>query len=225
MTGTLALSSLTPAWPIPAFGRPRAATLAAEPSPSREALAEASVDAALLAEVAAGEASALATLYDQHSSRVLGLLHRMLGDGGEAEEVLQEVFLQVWRDAGHYRPERASVRGWILMLARSRALDRLKSDTARSRREEAVGCEDAARVVLPLGSARLERHEARRQVRGALATLPAEQRQALELAFFEGLTHTEVAARLGAPLGTVKSRILLGMRRLKKLLEGELAAA
>jgi RNA polymerase sigma-70 factor (ECF subfamily) len=175
-------------------------------------------EAGLLARMAAGEARALAALYDRHAPLLLGLLLRMLGERGEAEEVLQEVFLQAWREASRYRPELAPPRGWLLLLARSRALDRLKSEAARRRREEASARLEPDRAAVPEGTARLQRGERRRQVRSALGELPAEQRQAIELAFFEGLTHSEISARLGLPLGTVKSRVLLGMRKLRLLL-------
>lgn len=135
------------------------------------------------------------------------------------EELLQETFLQAWNEAGRYRPERATPRGWLLMMARSRAIDRLRSRGARARREESVGRELAGTgSVDPVGTAELERQEVARRVQGALQGLPAEQRQAIELAFYEGLSHARVAARLGQPLGTVKSRILLGMVKLRQAL-------
>jgi RNA polymerase sigma-70 factor (ECF subfamily) len=174
-------------------------------------------DVLLMGRVAARDPEAYARLFDQHAAPALGLLVRMLGDRGLAEEVLQDTFLQVWEQADRYRPALASPRGWILMLARSRALDRLRSQQARGRREEAVG-RDEVRSAPADGVERLEADERPREVVSALAALPAEQRQCLELAFFEGLTHTQIAARLDAPLGTVKSRILLGMNKLRQAL-------
>jgi RNA polymerase sigma-70 factor, ECF subfamily len=222
MTGALTTTDRMPTF-YPAFFP----TEPAAPAPLRRpgALPVDAVELALVERLAARDEAALEALYERHAGIVLGLLSRILGAGGQAEEVLQEVFLQVWRDAPGYRAERSSPRSWILMIARSRALDRLKSDQARVRREEAVGGPTAASAVLPLAERRLLRGETCRQVRAAIGTLSAEQRQAVELAFFEGLTHTEIAARLGAPLGTVKSRILLGLRRLRKVLEPELAVA
>lgn len=176
----------------------------------------------LVERLAGGDEAALAGLYDRYASLVLGFLVRLLGAAGEAEEVLQEVFLQAWRQAGRYRRELASPRGWLLMLARSRALDRLKSGQASRRREESAMVE-APRAMAPVGCERLEGEERRECVRSALEELPENQRQAIELAFFEGLSHTEIASRLGAPLGTVKSRVLLGMRKLRQLLAAELA--
>ncbi len=184
------------------------------------------LDAALVGRLAAaGDTDSLASLYDRHAAVALGFLTRMLGESGEAEEVLQDVFVQVWREAGRYCPERASVRGWLLMLARSRALDRIRSTRARVRREEALAVESRGGAVAPSGSERLERSERHRSVRAALERLSLEHRQAVELAFFEGLSHSQIAARLGAPLGTVKSRILYGMRRLRTVLEATGPAA
>lgn len=179
------------------------------------------IEALLLSRIARGDEAALADLYDRLSGVTLAVLTRIVGSAGDAEEVLQEVFLQVWRQAPTYDANRASARSWVLLLARSRGLDRLKSAAARRRREEEVTRQDGV-VVPPRGSARLEQQERSRQVREALASLPAEQRRAVELAFFDGLTHVEISAHLGEPLGTIKSRILLGLRKLRLAL-GEAA--
>jgi RNA polymerase sigma-70 factor (ECF subfamily) len=181
-------------------------------------LGEADVeDVHLLGRVAAGDQRAYALLFDRHSAPALGLLLRILGERGTAEEVLQETFLQVWQQAERYAPSLATPRGWILMMARSRALDRLRSRDARQRRELHVGQRQEPSLA-PVGTGNLEAEERRRQVAAALAELPAEQRECLELAFFEGLTHTQIAERLSTPLGTVKSRILLGMNKLRSTL-------
>jgi RNA polymerase sigma-70 factor (ECF subfamily) len=183
-------------------------------------------DQGLLRRTAAGDREAFAELYDRHGSAVFGLLLRLLGHRGEAEEMLQEVFLEVWRRAARYDPARSAPRTWVLLVARSRAIDLLRSRQARERREnesEAAGGErlDGQPVILPVGLSRLEGEERQRRVTGALARLPPEQREAIELAFFAGLTHGSISQRLDQPLGTVKSRILLGMRKLRHDLEEE----
>ncbi len=179
---------------------------------------EESEDLALVARVARGDSAAFAAFYDRHASQVLGLLFKMLRQRAEAEEMLQEVFLQVWREAERYRPDGSTPRGWVFLLARSRAIDRMRSAGARARREEATAGPVGASVA-PSGPERLEERERRQRVASALAELPAEQRTAIEHAFFRGLSHREVAEHLNEPLGTVKSRILLGMRKLRRSLE------
>ena len=178
-------------------------------------------DFQLMSRVAAHDGAAFTRLFELHSPVTLGLLSRILGRRMEAEEVLQEVFLQIWTQADRYDADRSTPRGWILMLARSRALDRLRRRDASRRREEAVGTEQDD-ATSPLGTERLESLERRRQVTGALDSLSPDQRRCIELAFFEGLTHTQIAERLEAPLGTVKSRILLGMNKLRQTLSAEL---
>lgn len=173
---------------------------------------------ALVYRIASGDGEALTRLFDLHSPVALGLLVRILGDRAEAEEVLQEVFLQVWTQADRYDADRSSPRGWLLMLTRSRALDRLRRRDARRRREEETAEEEARLTVEPRGTERLEAAERQSRVSSALGSLSPEQRHCIELAFFEGLTHTQIAERLKAPLGTVKSRILLGMSKLRQVL-------
>lgn len=175
-------------------------------------------DVLLMGRVAAEDRDAFADLFDRRAPVVLGLLVKMLGNRAEAEEVLQDVFLQVWKQARRYHPDRATPLGWIVMLARSRALDRLRSDRARVRREEASS-RDAPPEAAPSGTLdRIEADHRRTLVLEILETLPPEQRLCLELAFFEGLSHSEIAVRTGAPLGTVKTRILTAMRKLRAAL-------
>lgn len=192
----------------------------AEP-PSALPQAGESLDRDLLREIAAGSGEALGRFYDRHASLVLGLLCRVLRDRNEAEEVLQEVFLQVWRDARRYDPGRSSPRGWLLLLARSRALDRHRATVSRRRREDETAHGAAALAVVPLGTRRLERRESRRRIGSALDRLPPEQRRVIELSFYEGLTQTQIAETLNAPLGTVKSRALLAMKKLREMLREE----
>lgn len=171
--------------------------------------------------VRAGDREAFALLFDLHSGAVLGLLVRMLRTRSEAEEVVQDVFLHAWRRAEDFDGRRASPRGWLLMLARSRALDRIRSRRSRRRREERVATERPGSgnpAVAAVGSTRLERAERHESLGSALADLPPEQRTAIELAYFEGLTMSQIADRTGAPVGTVKSRVLLGLRKLRRRL-------
>jgi RNA polymerase sigma-70 factor (ECF subfamily) len=177
----------------------------------------AEIDRRLLDGVAAGDADALAALFDRHGAVVLGVLTRMLGRGGEADEVLQEVFLWLWAHPRRYDAARSSLRGWLLVIARSRALDVIRADRSRRAREEGVE-RDRPAAFEPLHVSDIEQRERQRRLRAALVTLPAEQRRCIELAFFGGLSHTQIAARLEQPLGTVKSRIQLGMAKLRAAL-------
>jgi RNA polymerase sigma-70 factor (ECF subfamily) len=179
------------------------------------------VDRDLMSRVAARDGVAFARLFEVHGPMTLGVLLRILGRRSEAEEVLQEVFLQVWMQADRYDEVRSTPRGWILMLARSRALDRLRRRDSLRRREEAAGLESSGEAIPPMGTERLETLERRHQVTSALGALSPDQRRCIELAFFEGLTHTQIAARLEAPLGTIKSRILLGMNKLRQALSAD----
>jgi len=174
-------------------------------------------DILLMGRVAARDQQAFARLFDRHAPIVLGVLTRLLGDRALGEEILQEAFLQAWQQADRYQPALATPRGWLLMMARSRALDRLRSHSARQRREDEV-MRDVPAVAEPTGTAAIEADERRSHVVEALGALPPEQRECVELAFFGGLTHTQIAERLQAPLGTVKSRILLGMNKLRQSL-------
>ena len=173
-------------------------------------------DTELLHACARGDESALAALYDRYSAILLGLLLRILHDRPEAEDVLQEVFLQVWRRAQDFDEARGRGFTWLVTLARSRAIDRLRALDARARAATAAQREvkeetaDASDDVL--------HSEQRAIVQAALARLPEEQRRALCLAYYNGLTQTEIAARLNQPLGTVKTRMRSGLIKLRELL-------
>jgi RNA polymerase sigma-70 factor (ECF subfamily) len=163
---------------------------------------------ALLQRMAGGNAAALGELYDRFAGLVHGLALRILREPADAEDVVQEVFLQAWRQASRYDRARGTPEGWLCIMARTRALDRVRR--RQSRREDP---EDAA----PQGTG-TPRREDDLAVRKALGGLSADQRAALELAYFEGLTHTEIADRLGEPLGTIKTRIRTGLLRLREAL-------
>lgn len=169
----------------------------------------------LIRRVAAGDREAFAALYDRYAARLLGLIVRVLGNRTEAEDVLQEVFLQVWGTADRYDPDRSPADAWLLLLGRSRALDRLRRRTVPTTDELP---EPAAPAVDPARD--LIRCEEGERARAAVTRLPPEQREPLLLAFFHGLTHEQVAARLNLPLGTVKTRIRLGLARLRELIAG-----
>ncbi|MFO0981050.1 MAG: sigma-70 family RNA polymerase sigma factor [Planctomycetota bacterium] len=165
----------------------------------------------LVAAIAAGDESALASLYDQTSARVHGLALKILRDRSAAEEVVLEVYSQVWRQAERYDSVKGTVATWLLTLARSRAIDsrraRARHEQLRENIEEALDLSDPAAGPDQLS---IETERARR-IRGVVSSLPREQRVAIEAAFFDGLTHTEVARLLDAPLGTVKTRIRAGL--------------
>jgi RNA polymerase sigma-70 factor (ECF subfamily) len=181
-------------------------------------------DNELLHAVARGDESALASLYDRYASILLGLLMRILHSRGEAEDVLQEVFLQVWRRAADFDESRGRAFTWLVTLARSRAIDRLRSLDARSRAATASVAEPSAEEVSD-ASADTFRAEQREIVRRALAELSEDQRQTLILAYEEGLTQTEIAARLKQPLGTVKTRTRAGLSKLRELLRDKFEGA
>jgi RNA polymerase sigma-70 factor, ECF subfamily len=175
-------------------------------------------DRLLVERLARGDAAALAELYDRHGRIVFSLAVRILSDQGEAEDLTQDVFTIAWRNAARYDPSRGAVAAWLLITARTRAIDRL-----RARRVRPAGAteDDVRRLdAIPDAAPSVEWIVADRQmagrVRDALAVLPADQRLALELAYFEGLSHSEIGERTGTPLGTIKSRIRTGLARLRE---------
>jgi RNA polymerase sigma-70 factor (ECF subfamily) len=170
-------------------------------------------DTLLVIQTAEGDVAAFAALYDRFAPRVFGLIVRLLGKSPDAEDVLQEVFWQAWSKAGQYEPNRASPLAWLFMIARSRVVDRL-----RKTRPHAPAA-DAEPAVCIGPDEPLLREESVAAVTRALQSLPDTERTAIELAFFEGLTQEQVARRLAVPLGTTKSRIRIGMQRLRRLLQ------
>ena len=165
-----------------------------------------------------GDKEALGSLYDRHSRTAYSLAYRMMGERTAAEDVVQEAFLQVWRTAGSYRAERGSVRTWILSIVRNRGIDQLR--TMVSRRRVHVRVEATASVTQPSEAfAETWRNSQREQIREALRLLPAEQLKVLELGYFWGYTHVEIAELLGLPLGTVKGRMRSGLKKLREYFE------
>jgi RNA polymerase sigma-70 factor (ECF subfamily) len=181
--------------------------------------------AALLAAIAAGDRDAFSRFYDLTAPMAFGLIRRVLRDPEAAAEVLQEVFWQVWQDASRYDPARGTPEAWLVMRAKTRAIDRLRSIRRRDRTfvaplDESVAQRREDQAPNPAVVA-----EDRGLIQTALAQLPEAQRRVIELAFFEGLTQSEIAARLGEPLGTVKTRARLGLDRLRAALGGERLSA
>jgi RNA polymerase sigma-70 factor (ECF subfamily) len=168
---------------------------------------------------ASGDHAALAALYDDSSPLVYSVAMRMLADTADAEEVTMDVYTQVWRTAPSYEAERGSVTAWLVTLARSRAIDRLRARASRVQREQPLVEFTDLQADTASPESATEAGMRRQRVLAALATLSPEQREAVELAFFSGLSHTELAGRLGQPLGTVKTRIRSGMIKLREQLE------
>jgi RNA polymerase sigma-70 factor, ECF subfamily len=180
-------------------------------------------DRSLLGRIAERNEPALARLYDRYSAVLFAAASRIAGERSDAEEVVLDTFAQAWRDAGQYRPDRGSVIAWLTMICRSRALDLVR---ARGRRTRLLDAASAAEPeTLPamgtgesLPSGDVERIERRTIVARALSDLSPPQRQAIQLAYFEGLSHSEIAEQLGEPLGTVKTRVRLAMQKLRDML-------
>jgi RNA polymerase sigma-70 factor (ECF subfamily) len=180
-------------------------------------------DGELVAQAARGDERAVGRLYDRYGAVLYAVAYRIVGQRADAEEVVLEAFAQAWRDAPRFEAGRGSVAGWLTMIARSRALDLVR---ARSRRERitASAAADRPETSPAMGDFRpdparaLDHDERRRQVEQALTLLSPPQRQAIELAYFEGLSQSEIAERLQEPLGTVKTRVRLGMQKLRESL-------
>jgi len=165
--------------------------------------------------IAAGDQGALASLYDATSRLIYGMALRILSNPADAEEVTLDIYTQVWRGAASFDERRGSVVAWLMAMARSRAIDRLRSRALRSRREEPL-----ADLYTPVATQAPVPPGVGQEVQAALRSLAPEQREAIELAYWYGYSHSELAARLGQPLGTVKTRIRMGMMKLRSQLGG-----
>lgn len=173
---------------------------------------------ALLQQIAAGDTTALATLYDATNTLVYSLAMRLVRDRQVAEDVTMEVYIQVQQQAGQYDPHRGTPSAWLVMLARSRALDRLRHESTRQLREAPLENAFAIPSSTPTPEEDGVTAELRQVIQTALATLTPEQRRIIEIAYYEGLSHSEIAAQLGQPLGTVKTRLRTGLMTLRTLL-------
>jgi RNA polymerase sigma-70 factor (ECF subfamily) len=179
------------------------------------------LDQEMIARIGRRDQSAFSALYDRMSGPLYSLAMKMLGDPAEAQDALQDVFVQIWSRASTYDPEQSSVFSWTVLLTRSRVIDRLRARGRRSRvvvasSEDTPTADDASTVESAADTA--EKKDEAARVRYVLNNLPAEQREAIELAFFEHLSHHEIAAQLGQPLGTVKARIRRGLLKLRERL-------
>lgn len=165
-----------------------------------------------------GEAQAFEVLFDRHADAAFSLAYRMCGRRTMAEDVVQEAFLSLWRSGARYDPARGSVRAWLLRVVHNRTIDTFRRSSVRDGRDV---FDEGAAERLPaaeLTDAEVERRDDVRQVRGALQELPPDQRKVIELAYFGGFTHVEIAAMLEQPVGTVKGRMRLGLKKLREAL-------
>lgn len=177
-------------------------------------------DEELISLVERKDSQAFAVLYDRHSRVAFSLAYRLMGERQAAEDLVQEVYLRVWRSTGSYRAERGSVRTWILSIVHHRGVDLLRSSSSRRRTQDKV--ESSAETTQPSEAfSEAWRNSQRDQVRQALNTLPAEQLKILELAYFSGYTHVEISELLDLPLGTVKGRMRLGMKKIKEYFDSQ----
>ena len=174
-------------------------------------------DEALLAEIARGDQRAFAELYDRLAGLVYGMVRRVLRDPSQSEEVTQEVLVEVWRTASRFDTQRGRARTWVLTMAHRRAVDRVRSEQAGRDRRDRVGAQDATRAFDEVAE-QVETRFEHEQIRDALVTLTDLQREAVELAYFQGYTYRQVAELLGAPLGTIKTRMRDGLIRLRDAL-------
>ncbi len=169
-------------------------------------------DAALIQKIVQRDESALAALYDRYASLLSSLLNRILRDTQASEEILQDVFFQLWMNAAQFDPARGSLPGWLVVIARNRAISRLRRHNP-SDGEELL----ETSLIVPVNLENtITQQQLLGRVKGALENLSTEQRAAIELAYFEGLTHSEIASRTGDPLGTVKTRIRTAVESLKR---------
>ncbi|MGH2363492.1 MAG: sigma-70 family RNA polymerase sigma factor [Chloroflexota bacterium] len=178
-------------------------------------------DEELMEQVARGDSAALSALYQRYAGAVFSLAFRVVNDREAAEELLNEAFVRVWRQAPLFDARRGKFSTWLLSVARNLSIDELRSRRARPRKADPVGDEDVPSDLVDEHidvEAEVWQHERRALIREAMEQLPAPQREALELAYFHGLTQSEVAARLGDPLGTTKTRMRLGLQKLRDIL-------
>lgn len=191
-------------------------------APAQPKVVATASDAVRMRRIVERRPEALAELYDRHASTLLALARRILGGSSDADDVLQEVFVHVWNHAQRYDPARSSVSTWLVLITRSRAIDRLRNRKVVERAHEASHIAQPVAHASPEGADAVFLRERRERVRREMAGLPPEQRQVIEMAFYEGLTQSEIAAQADLPLGTVKTRTLLAMKKLRSALRAEI---
>lgn len=178
-------------------------------------------DVELLRQIAAGDRGAFADFYDRHSTLMFSVACKILNDPGEAQDVLQETFVQIWEKAGRFDPKLGRAASWVATLTRNKAIDRIRASQRRSRLADEAGAESAiAAEVTDSANETVFGHDKARLIQSAITGLPAEQRRAIELAYFSGLTQHEISEQLKEPLGTIKARIRRGLLKLRDQLEG-----
>ena len=184
-------------------------------------LEESEKDVELLRRVASQDRDAFAEFYDRHATLVYSVACKILNDQADAEDVVQETFIQVWEKAAKFDPKLGKAASWAATMARNKAVDRIRSTQRRTRLAEAAGAETAiANECDATVNEEVFGHDKAQLIQTAIVTLPAEQRQAIELAYFSGLTQNEISEKLKQPLGTIKARVRRGLLKLRDQLEG-----
>ncbi|MEY4916896.1 MAG: hypothetical protein RL616_809 [Verrucomicrobiota bacterium] len=180
-------------------------------------------DSELLRRIAAQDRAAFAEFYDRHSPLMFSVASKILNDAGEAEDLLQETFVQLWEKAGVFDPKLGKASSWVATMTRNKAIDRIRASQRRRRLAEEAGAEFAiVSEVRDTANEALHSHDKAKLIQAAIVELPTEQRHAIELAYFSGLTQDEIAKKLSEPLGTIKARIRRGLLKLRDQLEGVL---
>jgi RNA polymerase sigma-70 factor, ECF subfamily len=178
-------------------------------------------DIELLRQIAAGDRTSFAEFYDRHSTLMFSVACRILRDPSEAEDVLQEAFMQIWEKAAKFDPKLGKASSWAAILVRNKAVDRIRASQRRIRLAEEAGAEQGAvNNVDDTANEAVYGHEKANLIQSAIVELPMEQRQAIEMAYFSGLTQDEISKKLNQPLGTIKARIRRGLLKLRDQLEG-----
>jgi RNA polymerase sigma-70 factor (ECF subfamily) len=180
-------------------------------------------DEELMQLVRGGDARAFETVYDRHGGAAFSLAYRMVANRAVAEDVVQEAFLSIWRSRMRYEPERGSVRSWVLGIVHHRTIDALRRNLVHDRRRSSDEGLEERHEAPERTDVEVARRDEARTVRAAIETLPDEQTKVIELAYFGGFTHVQIAEMLGEPVGTIKGRMRLGLEKLRRQLQGEFA--